>query len=285
MKPRTIILLSAPRCGTSAVHSVFNKHPEVHAFFEPNFWSLAVHALEGRPEKLKLRFKREFSSIVLPTTFTEESIFALWDSILERYGPIVFEKTPFYLANEKALSLIKKYRNMGNDVRFVGLIRDPRDAITSQHELWGGALFKAKLKNREAFWLKKFKTLKSLQKEFDDFPLFRYEDLAQYPAQHFPRMFDFCEIRDEPSSYTHLKPVSVGRYFVSINPAVRRWKMGEEFRAHLNHLGYIHNPLTIKRWLYLFFSGVLNELKRLWNVFLKRRKRIKRRKTVPSTSN
>ena len=280
MKPRTIILLSAPRCGTTAVYQVFNKHPKVHALFEPNFWNLAVKAIEDKTEKFIKRLNKDYPFLETPEVFTEETIFKLWDTILKKYGPVVFEKSPFYLGDRKAIALLKKYRDRGNDVRLFALIRDPRDAITSQHELWGASLKRSSLSKREALWLDRFTHLDEIQADFGYIPVFRYEDLSRSPECYMPMIFDHCDLKNFPHAYNHIKPTNIGRYSFSINFKVRRWRMSKNFQKHLLRYGYRNTKENLLKKLYKFLKMLPGNLKRELRSLKKRRRRIKKRRNL-----
>lgn len=277
MKSRTIILLSAPRCGTTAMYKVFDKHPNVHALFEPNFWNLAVNAIEGKADKFIKRLNNDHSFLEIPDKFTEETIFNLWDTILRRYGPVVFEKSPFYLGDRKAVTLLKKYRDQGNDIRLFALIRDPRDAITSQHELWGAALQRSYLSKREASWLDRFIHLDEIQRNFGYIPVFRYEDIAKAPNCYIPMIFHYCEIKQCPQTYCHIKPTSIGRYRYSINYKVRNWKMSYAFKRHLIRFGYRNNDEKFVIKLIRFLQMLPGNIRREIRNSQKKRRRTKRR--------
>ena len=280
MKPRTIILLSAPRCGTTAIYQIFNKHPDVHALFEPNFWNLAVYALEGRPEKFIKRLNRDHPFLEMPEVFTEKTVFQLWDTILRKYGPVVFEKSPFYLGDRRAIALIKKYRDWGNDIRLFALIRDPRDAITSQHELWGSTIKHSSLRKKETLWLDRFDHLDDIQEDFGYIPLFRYEDLVKAPDCYVPMIFHFCELAIYPQIYHHIKPTSIGRYRYSINMKVWRWKMSYVFKRHLLRYGYRNIKENIIIRFFGFMKMLPGNIKREIKSLKRKRKRIKRRKQL-----
>jgi len=239
---RTIIMLSAKRCGSTAVFRMFQKHSDVSVChinqlienWEPRFWDLAGRALQGEKKPFVERLKKSHPYLKIPATFSEVEIFQLWDSILERLGPIVFDKSPQYLGNRTALELIYKYIELGNDVRIFAFIRDPRDAITSQYILFG----KDSPKKREARWLEKYRHLEELEQRYETIPLFKYEDFSQSPSLYAPMIFKLCGLSDYPHSYDHIRPTNIGRYSISDIPKIRKWKMSEEFIEHLKKHGY-----------------------------------------------
>lgn len=277
---KTIIMLSAKRCGSTALFTMFQRHPEVGVchvdqkikIWEPNFWNLAAEAIEGKPTKFLARFRESHPFLQLPETFSEELVFRMWDQILDELGPVVFDKTPQYLGKRGTFDLLGKYMALGNDVRLFAFIRDPRDAITSQYELWRFRVEDDSPGRREVRWLRSYRLLEELQAGFADIPLFRYEDFSAAPACYAPMLFRHCGISVDPDSYSHIRPTSVGRYSGSILPRIRTWKFSEEFKQHLEKYGYPSPQLP-------FFSRVRTTVKllkgnigrELWAVREKRR--------------
>ncbi len=271
MEKRTIILLSAPRCGSTAIFRIFQKHPDVGICdedptvfnCEPHFWSLAEKAIAGKPEKLEKKLHQTLPSISLPEKYTEKTVFALWDSILEAQGPIVFDKSPYYLGNRRAMELLHRYIQRGNVVRMFAMIRDPRDAITSQYELWASQFKIASPATRERIWLDQYAHLEELQMRIGYIPLFRYEDLAAAPACYVPMIFKHCGIRDFPYTYKHIMPVSVGRKSASLFPKVRRWKISESLKKHAEKYGYMYSEDKVMKRMVRFavmFPGNVTRL-------------------------
>jgi hypothetical protein len=175
----------------------------------------------------------------MPQRFTEEAVFSLWDEILERLGPIVFDKSPQYLGNPAALDLIRKYRDAGRDVRVVAMIRDARDAIASQWTRWRGHVPGDSLAKRERSWLEKYGNLEAFQSRFGFTPLFRYEDFASAPDCYGPMIFHFVGVRTVASAYEHVRPTNVGRFADSADPELRQWRISPELERHLRKYGYI----------------------------------------------
>lgn len=239
---RTIIMLSAKRCGSTAVFRMFQKHSDVGVChinqqienWEPRFWDLAGRALQGEEKPFIDRLKESHPYLMIPATISEAEIFQLWDSILERLGPIVFDKSPQYLGDRTALELIYKYKELGNDVRIFAFIRDPRDAITSQYTLFGSD----SPKKRESRWLEKYNHLEELEQRYETIPLFRYEDFSQFPLCYAPILFKLCGLNNYSHSYDHIRPINIGRYSISDDSEIRKWKMSEEFIEHLKKYGY-----------------------------------------------
>ncbi len=206
---------------------------------EPHFWNTAVKAIAGNPEGLLKKMRITLPHISLPDEYTEESMFKLWDSILEIQGPVVFDKSPYYLDNREAMNLLYTYMQKGNDVRIFAMIRDPRDAITSQYELFTSQYKGPSPENHEELWIKRYAHLEGIKKKIGYVPVFRYEDLAAAPSCYAPIIFNYCGIRHLPYTYDHIRPTSVGRKTTSLFSRVRRWKMSKEFKEHLVAYGYL----------------------------------------------
>lgn len=246
VSPRTLVLLSAKRCGSTAMFRLFQRHPEVSVChvdpaipnWEPNFWNLAHDAIEGRPAAFVERFRESHPFLRMPDRFDEASVFALWDAVLEAQGPVVFDKSPQYLASPGGLALLRRYREQGRDVRIFAFIRDPRDAITSQYENWRRTVPGDSPARRERQWLAGYRNLEAFRREVSPLPLWRYEDFTADPARHAPELLRLCGLADHPEAWAHLQPTSVGRYSASILPAIRRWRFSAEFSEHLREHGY-----------------------------------------------
>jgi hypothetical protein len=247
---RTIILLSAKRTGSTALFRMFQRHPEVGVChvdsaidnWEPNFWNLAASAIAGDPQPFIDRFRQSHPFLTIRSPVDEEQVFALWDEILERHGPIVFDKSPQYLGNRPALDLLRRHMARGNDVRLFALIRDPRDAIASQYSNWGHLVDNDSPEGREEDWLRKYEHLEELQRTLGPIPLFRYEDLAAAPQCYAPMIFHHVGVRVEPATWEGIRPVNVGRHRRSRPSALRRWEHTERFREHLLRYGYFLPP-------------------------------------------
>ena len=225
---------------------VFQEHPDVGVCHvdqsvknsEPNFWNLAAQAIAGEPTPFIERFSETHPFLTIPSVFTRESVFQLWDQILNTLGPVVFDKSPQYLGNNDAIQLLIDYRAAGNDVRIFGVIRDPRDSITSQYELWKNHADNLTPSSAEEHWLSKYKHLEQIAGSEPPIPIFRYEDIAQVPRCYIPMIFSHCSVAHVAEAYAHIKPVSIGRYSASLSPAIRRWRFTPLFEQHLRDYGY-----------------------------------------------
>jgi hypothetical protein len=225
---------------------MFQKHPDVGVchidqtieLWEPNFWNFALEAIRGRPRAFIERFGRSHPFLGGGAPATEEDAFAMWDAVLDRLGPIVFDKSPRYLGDRDAVELLMKYAARGNDVRFIGLVRDPRDVISSQFSLWGHLSPGDTPQAREERWVDQYEHLDALRAKFH-IPVFRYEDLAATPGCYAPMILHHCGLADHPKLYRHIKPVNVGRHLQNAAPELRSWVPGHRFRWALERYGYL----------------------------------------------
>jgi len=249
---RTIILLSSKRSGSTAVFTMFQRHPDVGVchvnraidLWEPNFWNFGAEAIAGRPELFAKRFAESHPFLGGGAPRSEDELFAMWDAILDRQGPTVFDKSPKYLGDRAAFDLMLKYRARGDDLRFIALVRDPRDVITSQFTLWNHLVEGDSPAFREDRWIAQYEHLEQLQRQFY-IPLFRYEDFAAAPAVYAPIMFEHCGVRHVPEAYAHVRPVNVGRHATSDKEEIRAWTPGEKLRRMMRVFGYRATPAPL----------------------------------------
>lgn len=242
---RTIVLLCSKRSGSTALFNMFQKHPGVGVchidqgieLWEPNFWNFALEAIRGRPEQFTERFSKSHPFLGGGAPATEGEAFAMWDAILDRLGPVVFDKSPRYLGDRDAVEMLLRYAARGNDVRFIGLVRDPRDVIASQFTLWSHLVPGDTPRAREDRWVEQYEHLESLRQLFH-IPVFRYEDLAAAPGCYAPMICQHCGLSDAPESYRHIRPVNVGRHRKELRPELRAWAPGHRFRWAMERYGY-----------------------------------------------
>jgi hypothetical protein len=252
---KTIVMLCAKRCGSTAIHNMFRKHPQTKIchvdqnikvygkyIWEPNYWTHSVEALNGFKDGFVNKFSDSLPFLNIPDNITEETIFELWNNTLDFFGGIVADKSPQYLGNKAAMDLLAKYREMGNDVRVFAFIRNPLDAITSQFILWAKENINPyeQLRAKEESWLNKYAHLEKLIEDgcLGEIPLFKYEDFTNDPCRHARDLLTFCGLDDNRMSYSHIKPVHVGRYEKEKNEIIRRWQVSDELKKHMQKYGY-----------------------------------------------
>lgn len=239
-------MLSGKRCGSTAMFRLFQKHPDVGVChhdptirnWEPNFWNLAADAIDGSPQAFVERFRESHPFLKPPGRFTQDAVFDLWGQLLSTLGPVVFDKTPKYLGHRKGMELLYAYAAAGNDVRLFAMVRDPRDMISSQYELWKDDFPPGTPEYRERHWLDQYRHLEALQAGVLPIPLFRYEDFAASPSRYVPQLMKHLGLRYDPEVHSHIRPTSIGRYSLSTDPEIRRWRYGAEFAARLRQYGY-----------------------------------------------
>lgn len=240
--PRTIVLLSAKRTGSTALFRVFANHPGVGvchvdqsiANWEPNFWSLAADAIGGDPEPFKARFSKSHPFLGGRAPATAHQAFEMWDRVLGELGPFVFDKSPAYLMSPAGLGLLMRYAQ-SHDVRIFGLIRDARDAISSQLDRFQGLVSGDSPAYRERLWLKRYNLLETLRAA-SGIPIVRYEDLSANPAKVMPRVMKYCGLEPLPQTWAHMKPVNVGRF---ARPETKGWTPTPALLEHLRRFGYL----------------------------------------------
>jgi hypothetical protein len=208
MKNRTIVILSAKRCGSTALY----KTPYME----------------------------------IPNVQHKHHLFSIWDRVLKHRGPIVVDKSPQYLSAEVPLKFLLDYRDSGRDVRIIGLIRDPRDAITSQYVKWHRIQTKKTgivdtPERREAKWLEKYKNLEYVLSRTPGMLMVKYEDFATDTYRIVRQICKYCGIQYQGGMAAHVVPTNIGRYKESKNRKIKKWANNwtPTFKKHLKHFGYI----------------------------------------------
>ena len=294
---KTIILLSSKRTGSSAFFKVFKNHPKVNCLLknpemdmiELNFWNSALKAIQGNSRNLKQVLKKINIQIKLPKKINKRFIFKLWNEILIDNGGIIFDKSPAYLDDIKILKLLKAYEDDGNKLYLLGLIRNPKDSITSQFELWdkkNNNRIKNKIKKREKKWLKYYSNLQSF-KLIRKLEIFRYEDITKKKHYYFEKIFKICGLKYKLSYTDNIKKTSIGRFNLSIYSDIKKWKFSKDFKDHLLfynyqnyekspnfnqklliYLSYFKRMIPIK--LYLYLAEILNNFKYIFGLKVKK---------------
>jgi len=237
-------MLSAKRCGSTAILQMFQKNKFCKIAhinqdidnWEIQFWSLASKALKGSDYQFRKRLKSCLPQINIPKKLDKQKIFEIWGKIHKLLGKIIFDKSPQYLGDKDTLNLIYEY-SLKNDVKIFCFIRNPLDAITSQHELWHNYTNEKNIKKREKNWLIYYKNYENFKTKLK-IKFFRYEDFVLDPDFNGKKLMNFCRIPYKKKDWTHIKPVSIGRYRSSLFKQVKKWKIAPEMLLHMKKYNY-----------------------------------------------
>ena len=216
--PTAVILLSDKRSGSTMVQDELTKHSAIrhvdyspHTYFETHHW-LKASVVLNRPDALYSGFRqyagygsRENARTYLidtlkgnmpdyePPVDDEELIFGGWEALCRTFAqPVFFEKSPQFLAEWCALSLILEWiRRTEMDVRIIGLVRNPLAVQYSAHEL-----FSTEAEKRQFGWLNIQRNLLTLQSMLprEKFRLVRYEDIIADPKGKLADLCDFIGV-------------------------------------------------------------------------------------------
>ena len=159
--------------------------------------------------------------------------------ILDKYGPIVFDKSPQYLGSKETIDLLSKYKTKNPKTKIIifAFIRNPLDAITSQHELWKQYTKENSLVEREKSWLNKYNHLEKIKKDLN-IKLYKYEEFCSDPKNYTKNLMEFCGLSYSDHLCSHLKKKSFGRYNVTPFKSIKNWAVGEELLEHMDKYGY-----------------------------------------------
>ena len=247
MNNKLIIMLSAKRCGSTAIFKIFqnnkfckiaHKNQNIDNW-EIQFWTMASKALKGNDYHLRSRLKECLPQLEIPKNLNKKKIFNLWDRIHRILGKTIFDKSPQYLGDMDALNLIYEYSKK-NNVKIFCFIRNPLDAITSQHELWKNYTNERSLKIRERNWLKQYKNFEKFKSKLNIL-FFRYEDFVAQPNLNGKRLMNFCGIPFNKKDWSHIKPVSIGRYNSSLFYQIKNWEISAAMNLHIKKYKYLKN--------------------------------------------
>ena len=246
---KIIIMLSAKRCGSTAIFNLFQKHSDVKILhknqkivnWEPQFWFFASKAINGE--------SKEFNERVLDTLnleknfikdkYSEEDIFNIFNLILDKYGPTIFDKSPQYLGSKESILLLMKYKKKNPEIKIIifAFIRNPLDAITSQHELWRHYTKENSLVERERDWLNKYKHFEEIKKDLN-IKLYKYEEFCSDPKNYTKNLMEYCELNYSDDLCSHLEKKSSGRYFITPFKSIKNWVVGKDLLKHMEKYGY-----------------------------------------------
>jgi hypothetical protein len=197
VKLKSVILLSSKSAGSSAFQKYLLQNygfkvvlNTPHHESETLFWTKAASAL-GLPQQKMHRSavpytsrsgKKKLMELLKGNNIDinvkdEESVFNAFKSLVEKYGPFFFEKSPHHLYNFSNIELmLKGHEYLKNDIELhvVGLIRNPLDTIYSAWKRWryNCAAF-------EHEWKQSYLNLEELKKIYPRVEIFRYEDIVK----------------------------------------------------------------------------------------------------------
>lgn len=283
MQKKIIIMFSAKRCGSTAILNLFQKHKEVKILhkqqdiinWEPQYWTYAYSAINGEVINFNNRIKDTLNieEYYLKNEYNEELIFELFDIIFNQYGPIIFDKSPQYLGSKKSVELLMKYELLRPDIKFIffSFIRNPLDAIASQHELWGHYTEEKSLELRENNWLKMYSHLEELQK-IKKIKLYKYEEFCEEPQKFTKNLMEYCGLEYSDYLCSHLKSTSVGRYYISPYKKIRSWKINNDLKEHMKKYGYdegIYKKIKFRKKIKILVTSLKRILVPIYEKFFK----------------
>jgi Sulfotransferase family len=222
MKRTVVLLLSDKRSGSTMVQRELCRHADIrhveyspHRYFETHHWLKAAVMLGCPGEEFSGGkvypgygsrtnagiYLRDCVQGNLPEYQAppdeREMVFDSWEKLCDKYAqPVFFEKSPQYLANWAALSLMLEWMERTEfDVKIIGLVRNPMSVQHSAQEL-----FRTDPQERQFGWLEIYQNLLRLESRVSssNYCLVRYEDLIESPAESFSRLLDFLELDPDP---------------------------------------------------------------------------------------
>jgi len=169
-----VILCGCPRSGTTLLMSLLDSHPEIHVI--PFETAVLQHRLMDR---------RLFRSDGLHRFFTHFQLsLYLFSGRIKPTANRWCEKTPLNILNVDEIRRIFK-----NEVRFINLVRDGRDVVSSYHKRLGYMV-------KPSLWLR---CVEAGQKETDnnDFITVHYEHIVNNPEMTLENLQKFLDL-DKP---------------------------------------------------------------------------------------
>jgi hypothetical protein len=284
-----VMILSTMSAGSSALQKLLcqhmgGKHIErtTHYQFETLYWTKAA-AILGREQvkipntELPLRADHALRQLAwlldsnVPDFHQPRSahdlVFQGWRSLCRQYGPVFIEKSPHHLHQWSSLDLILQAMRTSPDVqyRFIGLVRNPMDALYSMWRRW-----RACPDEYQHHWMMAYENLRRLQRQVgDQLLIVRYEDLSP-PGRAVDELFRFIgePATDVARRFMHGQSVarwrSDWRFGFQLTPAVQ--EMAESFGytpQELANDSYRLWPVyrDVNRWVYRNFRWSTKRLR------------------------
>ena len=222
--PAPVFIVGAPRSGTKLLRMLLNNHPDISLGNEGNFIPRLVKrfglAVDLSKTQLQKDIYKTFSHSVFYDTLAQRGIelsepdfmksLATYESLtwanvfevlLRPYGPrphalIYGDKSHGYISSAALLRLIFPH------VRFLFLVRDPRDQALSAADKWG----RHPLRSAQ-LWAG---VARAAQEELDaasDALVVRYEDLTSSTEEELKRICTFLCLKYTPEMHLLKKPV------------------------------------------------------------------------------
>ena len=269
MSSSCLFLLSDKSSGSSIFQRELERHPDVHTLphtphheQETLYWIKASAAL-GLPQvpfvRSVLPYAQAEGRRLLEEMLTENlgartqvesehDAFEGWRRLCERYGPVLFEKSPHHLHQWSSLELMARCWTEIPEVTFhyIGLVRNPLDTLYSMWSRW-----RVRPEQAQYEWLRAYRNLQRFQDLVGDRLLVvRYEDLAEDP-ERLAEVFSFIGL--EP-------PTDVGGRIH--RRAVQKWRDDARFGFVLD--GEVARLAEAYGYA---LDEVRNEPRRWWPIF------------------
>lgn len=236
-KNKCIMILSDKSSGSSILQNELLKNSNIniinytrHFEHETLFWNKAVAVL-GLPQEIikysELPMSQEFAEADLHaflrnnipgfsyTKFDKELIFGAWKQLCLRYGPVFLEKSPHHLHSMEALKLIYEMMKRAEiEFYFIGLIRNPMDALYSSWQRWS-----ADPEKNQYEWYRAYSNLMRFKDMVPDrIIIVKYEELIS-DRKTILRICDFLGIDGKSSG--------IGTNFHT--KSIQRWRKDKFF--------------------------------------------------------
>lgn len=213
-----VILLSDKRSGSTMVQEELCRHPAIqhvayspHTYYETHHW-LKGAVVMGMPHPIFADGKtypgygsRKGARRYLidgicgnvpefPISKADgELVFGGWDALCARFAqPVFFEKSPQYLAQWAALSLLLQWmQSTDYQVRLIGLVRNPLAVMHSAQKL-----FFTEPETRQFAWAQSYRNLLSFSAMLQpgQIRIIRYEDIIENPPEKFREICRFIGV-------------------------------------------------------------------------------------------
>jgi len=293
MRPTVVILLSDKRSGSTMFQRELCKHPAIqtvvyspHTYLETHHWLKAAVLLEKAPatfaggktyrgygSKANARaylidcIKKNVPDFHVPQN-DRALVFEGWEALCKKYTqPVFFEKSPQFLAQWGALSLLLEWIQQTNfQVKIIGLTRNPMAVQYSAYQL-----FHTNPENRQFGWLHTQRNLLAFESLLpaNSFMAVQYEQITQEPSNTFNKICDFIGVSPHSEMGQKVHDQSLNKW---IEDPFFQLQLDETIKQLARHFGYnekdLFNPKKPeppfykrvlrkgKGWLKLFKSRV-----------------------------